>query len=143
MSPALKVLLTIISIAILVFAYWYNFSKGGQAWRINRKVEQSWNKPAPWQIEQKKEEEYKKEVITEKDVADSAMSMRSSGREPIQLESNRNYVTGKNVTFVVPSNMRRLKLNIQESNGRLISSYSLPNSFISIKPKQRINLVVE
>ena len=143
MSKAYKVLLTIVSIFILIFAYWYYFTKGGQTFRYNRQVEKTWNKPALWEVEKKKEAEYKKEVITEKDVADNVTSLRSSGRQPIMLEGKRNYVTGKNVTFVVPSDMRRLKLNIQAKNGKLISSYTLPNSFIHISPNQRINLAVE
>lgn len=143
MSRTLRIILIAMSIAVLVFAYWFYFSKGGHTWRANQAIEKSWSIEPLWKKEQKKEEEHKKEVYDERDSAESVPRLNSGSRNPIQLESKRNYVTGKNVTFIVPDNMRRMKLNIQERNGRNISSYSLPNSFISISAGQRINLVVE
>ena len=38
--------------------------------------------------------------------------------------------------------MNRLQLKIQDKVGRNLSSYTLPNSFISVKPNQRITLEI-
>lgn len=134
MSNSLRVLLILVSAAIFAAAYWWHFSTSAELWKVNREIERSWGK-------RKSSNETTIEQ-PEKRVTESASRMRSSGRDPIVLEGRGNYVTGKDVTFVVPSNMRRIQLTIQDRVGRRITSYTLPNTFIGIRANQRINLKV-
>lgn len=122
----------------MYFAYWYNFTVDGELWRVNQEIERSFDRSESV-IENKIEETFEKTIKTEDSVVRTE-STRTSARNPLVLEGSRNYVTGKNVTFIVPSTMRRLNLNIKDNVGRVVSSYSLPNSFISIKPNQRLEI---
>ena len=134
---------------MLVFAYWFYYintshvvipkKDADKLTQLERKEKTS----SPIVEDTDQNDSSRKREINEQEVLSNAQNLRSSSRNPIRLESKRNYVTGKNVTFMVPDDMRRIRLSIQERNGRQITSYSLPNSFISIKAGQRINLKVE
>jgi len=143
MSNITKIILLVISGILLYSAYWYYFSFEGQLWRVNQEIERSWREKGIFRNEAKKEvEDFNKTVFSENDTLNQTKTLTSSSRDPIILEGKRNYVTGKNISFLVPETMRRLRLTIQDRLGRKLSSYTLPNTFINIKPKQRINLEV-
>lgn len=66
-----------------------------------------------------------------------------SASNPMTLTSRRNFITGREITYIIPDDMKSMELNIQESNGKTITSYNLPHWAISVKPKQRIQLKVK
>jgi hypothetical protein len=135
--------MVLVSVIIFGIAYWYYFSKEGQLWRINNEIEKSWSYSRDELRKMKKEdEETQRRTFSEKKVAADASRVSSSSQKPIVLEGKGNFVTGDDVTFMVPTKMRRLRLTIQERNGKYVDSYSLPNAFISIRPGQRLNLKV-
>ena len=137
-------MLIVISGILLYFTYWYHFSIPGELWRTNQEIERSWRDSGLRRIEQRREEQdYAKSILNEREILNETKSLTSDSRNPIILEGRRNYVTGKNITYIIPESMRRLILKIQDHLGRNITSYALPNSFISVKPKQRITLEVE
>jgi hypothetical protein len=136
MSNSLRIILILISAAIFAAAYWWHFSTSAELWKVNQEIERSWKKKdeaADLTVEQPE-----KKVVTE-----TSDRLRSSGRDPIVLEGRGNYVTAKDLTFVVPKTMRRIQLTIQDHVGRRVTSYTLPNTFIGIRPGQRINLRVQ
>jgi hypothetical protein len=144
MSKTTKIILIVISGILLYFAYWYNFTTSGELWRVNQEIEKSWDRYGIQRTETRREErDYAKSVLNERETLNETKSLTSDSRNPIILEGKRNYVTGKNITYIIPKSMRRLILKIQDHLGRNITSYSLPNSFISVKPKQRITLEVQ
>ena len=144
MSNTTKIFLLVVSGLLLFFAYWYYFSVSGQMWRINQEIERSWKNTEIYRNNQAKEEEdFSKTVFNEAKTINETKVLTSGSRNPIILEGKRNYVTGDNLTYIVPESMKRLLLIIQDHLGRNIDSYSLPNTFINIKPKQRITLEVK
>jgi len=152
MSDTKKNFLGIVSIFVLAFCYWYYFTPQGKTWRVNQQITKEWNNQQivwkkGWEASSEKEDALPEIVVAEvpKQLDDSRkkVTQRSSSRNPIRLTNRRNYITGDNVTYIVPSKMRRLRLKIQDRVGRNISSYNLPNSIISIKANQRITIEVE
>jgi len=149
MSDTQKNFIGVLSILVLAFCYWYYLTPQGQAWRVNQRITKEWDNAQikwdkKWEVTKSEPVPIPKEPLGPAGTSEKKVTTtRSSGRHPIQLTEKRNYVTGRNVTFVVPGNMRRIRLKVQDRVGRNISSYTLPNSIISIKPNQRITLVVE
>ena len=140
MSSALKILLSVVSVIILSFSYWFYFTEAGQVWRIKNQVDGAWVKK---QTEDKPV--VKADDLEEPQVIEDAPRTRmfSSSKNPIVLEDSRNYVTGDTITFIVPKDMNKMELQIQDHLGRIIQSYELPNWAITIKPGQRIRLKVK
>ena len=137
----LKFLLCVISVAILAFAYWFYFTPQGQVWRIKNQISISWKKPKSYERPADKDEKKSEPEVNVRPEAPQTR-MYSSARRPIVLEDKRNYVTGDSVTYIVPSDMKTLELQIQDRVGRVVQTYKLPNYVISIKPNQRIRLKV-
>jgi hypothetical protein len=135
MSNKLRVTLLLVSALIFAASYWYWFSPSAELWKVNQEIERSWGK--------RSEAPKTEEIVSEKKVVEDTRRLSSSGRNPIVLEGRSNFVTARDLTFVVPKTMRRIQLTIQDHLGRRLTSYTLPNSFIGIKPGQRINLKVQ
>lgn len=136
MSQILKILLCVLSISVLGFSYWFYFTESGQTWRIKNQIANTKTNPQSWE---------RPEDLKDDNVIEDAPQTRmfSSSRNPIALENQRNYVTGDTITFIVPKDMRRMELQIQDHLGRIIQKYELPNWAITIKPGQRIRLKVK
>lgn len=151
-----KYTLTLLCIAGLGFASWHHFIVNPEYKEYNSQiryeklpelpiesdpepVQEKEPDPAPEPIQ-----EVKNEIpLPERNPFPRIVTkLSSSSKNPIKLTSKRNYITSDNITYIIPSHMRRLKLKIQESNGRTASEYTLPNFAISVAPRQRINIEV-
>lgn len=51
-------------------------------------------------------------------------------------------VTGYDILYFIPNDMRQIKVQIQEKNGRLKNEYTLTN-YLSIKPGERVRLIIK
>ena len=80
----------------------------------------------PHPVEEKKEEPKVEEKKEEK---------------PRDLKKQRR-VTGYDILYFIPQDMRRIKVQIQEKNGRVKNEYTLTN-YLSIRPGERVRLIVK
>lgn len=51
-------------------------------------------------------------------------------------------VTGYNVVYIVPEDMKRIKVRLLKPNGAFKAEYTLTN-YLSIKPGERVQLKIE
>ena len=51
-------------------------------------------------------------------------------------------ITGYDVLYFIPDDMKQIKVQIQASNGRLKNEYTLTN-YLSIKPGERVRLIIK
>jgi len=150
-----RIVLLSVSVVVLGFSYWYHFTDQGELWRINKQIQLDWTKEKneaetdsektqQKEIEKKKQEleqQQKKLEDQKTKLEDEKISApKTSSRNPLQLTGG--YVSGKVVTYVVPKNMRTLTLTIQDRVGRTRDRYTLPNSFISVRPEDRLNIKI-
>jgi len=80
---------------------------------INKQVEMDFEKE-----EEVKEEEPKKEIINVK------------------------RVTGHNVTYIIPDDMKRMKVRLLERNGKYKTEYTLTD-YLDIKSGERFQIIIE
>jgi len=80
---------------------------------INNQIEMDFEKE-----EEVKEEEPEKEIITVK------------------------RVTGHNVTYIIPDDMKRMKVRLLERNGKYKTEYTLTD-YLDIKSGERFQIIIE
>jgi uncharacterized protein YecE (DUF72 family) len=85
---------------------------------INNQIEMDFEKEEEVKEEEVKEEEPKKEIINVK------------------------RVTGHNVTYIIPDDMKRMKVRLLERNGKYKTEYTLTD-YLDIKSGERFQIIIE
>lgn len=152
----MKIFFTIVAILSLIFFFWYEYVPrvhndpimNDTAKAIAEQREQEKNQAEMEQklreMEQNLEKKLKEaEDKTEQSTSSKGVVPESSASSPIALTRSQNYVTGRNITFMIPNSMRRMVITIYDRNGRARKQYTLPNAFISVRAGERLNIYIQ
>ena len=72
----------------------------------------------------------------EKEVLETDESGLEGQKKPSQVR-----ITGHDVLYFIPDDMKNIKVQIQQSNGRIKNEYTLTN-YLDIQPGERLRLIV-
>ena len=61
-------------------------------------------------------------------------------KDDVNIPRGRQYITGHDVTYVVPDDMRLLKVQIQEPNGRILNEYTL-TQYLEIRGGNKLRIM--
>ena len=90
---------------------------------INNQIEMDFEKE-----EEVKEEEVKEEEVKEEEVKEEIINVKR--------------VTGHNVTYIIPDDMKRMKVRLLERNGKYKTEYTLTD-YLDIKSGERFQIIIE